>query len=454
MVLGQMVLGVAAALWLALSPPANAVEAPAKVDWSLPAKIVAEIQAPQIPDRQYLVTDFGAVGDGKTDARPGILAAIAKASKDGGGRVVLPAGTWFSKGPIVLKSRIDLHVAEGATLLFSPVAADYLPAVKTRWEGTEVMSYSPLVYAPDVEDVAITGTGVIDGNGASEFFTWIRKAKPDYERLRRMGFDGVPLKDRVFAEGTHLRPSIIQFLGAKRVKLEGYTVKNSPFWVNHLVYTGHVTVRNIKVDSMHANNDGVDVDSSSYVLIEKNDFHTGDDSVVIKSGRDRDGRDIGVPSRFVVVRDNEMRGEDGIALGSEMSGGISHVYFENNRLSDGAAAIRFKANLDRGGTVEHIGVRNFDVASFDTLFWFQLNYPGELGGNFPSTYRDIVFEDFRVKNVGTFFEAHAPAQAPLRGVTIRNVSVESIKKDFVLENVEGLRLENVTVAGKPLTLPK
>jgi polygalacturonase len=417
-------------------------------DWSRAEEVVRSIRLSEIPNRDYVITNFGAKSGGATDSRPAILAAIKKASTEGGGRVVIPPGKWLSRGPIHLASRINLHFAEGAILLFSPEARHYLPVVLTRWEGTEVNSYSPLIYAFEVQDVAITGKGVIDGNAASEFLTWIPKAEPDFQRLRRMGADGTPATKRIFGEGTHLRPSIIQFFRAERVLLEDYTVLNSPFWVNHLVYTDHATVRRIRVDSHHANNDGVNVDSSRYVLIENCWFRTGDDSVVVKSGRDRDGREIGRPSENVVVRHNDMGGEDGIALGSEMSGNIRHIYFTDNVLRKGASAIRFKANLDRGGTVEHIRVRNFTVEAFDNLFWFQLDYPGQLGGNFPSTYRDIVFENFTVERAGTVFNADAPAAAPLRGVTLRNVNIKQADRTFILKNVEGLSLENVVIGGQ------
>jgi len=153
------------------------------------------------------------------------------------------------------------------------------------------------------------------------------------------------------------------------------------------------------------------------------------------------------------VRGNDMGGEDGIALGSEMSGDIRYVFFTDNVLRSGSSAIRFKANLDRGGTVEHVGVRRFKVGSFERLFWFQLNYPGELGGNFPATYRDIVFEGFEVDDVGTLFEAHAPPQAPLRNVLLENVAVSSAQENVILENVEDLRFEGVTVAGRPVSVP-
>lgn len=429
-------------------PERNHAPVPEAIDWGMVETIVSSIEAPTIPRRVYRVTEFGARGDGASDARPGILAAIAKASAEGGGRVVLPPGVWLSRGPVHLQSRIELHLERGAHLLFSPNPEDYLPVVETRWEGTRVLGYSPLVYARDVEDVAITGPGTIDGNAESRFHGWHGQADPDMQRLRRMGFTGVPLEERVFGAGTHLRPPLIQLVRARRVLLDGYTAVNSPFWVNHLVYCENARVHGIAVESHFPNNDGVDVDSSRYVLVEDSIFRTGDDAVVIKSGRDLDGRTVARPSEYVVVRGNDMGGEDGIALGSEMSGDIRYVFFTDNILRSGASAIRFKANLDRGGTVEHVGVRRFEVGSFERLFWFQLDYPGELGGDFPSTYRDIVFEDFEVGDVGTLFEAHAPLQAPLRDIVLRNVAVASAKQAVVVENTENLTFDNVTVGGR------
>jgi len=447
--------GASWALLVLLVGPLSAQDpTPGRVDWTMVETIVSRIEAPRIPERIYRVADFGAAGDGAADARPAILAAIAKATAEGGGRVVFSPGVWLSRGPIQLQSRIELHLEPGAHLLFAPEPEHYLPVVETRWEGTRVLSYSPLLYARDVEDVAITGAGTIDGNVRSGFHAWHPLADPDMQRLRRMGFTGVPLEERVFGAGTHLRPPLVQLVRARRVLLQGFTAVNSPFWVNHLVYSEHVTVRAIKVESHFPNNDGVDVDSSRYVLVEDSVFRTGDDAVVIKSGRDLDGRTVGKPSEYVVVRGNDMGGEDGIALGSEMSGDIRYVFFTDNVLRSGSSAIRFKANLDRGGTVEHVGVRRFAVGSFERLFWFQLNYPGELGGNFPSTYRDIVFEDFEVETVGTLFEAHAPSQAPLRDVVLRNVAVASAKQTVILENVRGLRFDDVTVAGRPVSVPE
>lgn len=418
-------------------------------DWPDEEAIVEGIRLPEIPDRQTRITDYGAHPGGTSDARGAIQTAIEDLSQEGGGRVVIPSGTWLSRGPIHLASRIDLHLEQGAVLRFSPDARDYLPVVLTRWEGTELYGYSPLIYAFEVHDVAITGLGTIDGNAESEFFNWVGELQEDDQlALRRLGQDGTGVEERVFGEGTHLRPSLIQFFRAERVLLEDYTALNSPFWVNHLVYAEDATVRRVRVDSHHPNNDGVDVDSSRDVVIEHCWFRTGDDAVVVKSGRDRDGRDIGRPSENVVVRHNDMGGEDGIALGSEMSGGIRNVYFTDNILRSGSSAIRFKANLDRGGIVEHIRVRNFTVGEFENLFWFQLDYPGLLGGGHPSTYRDIVFENFAVERAGTVFDANAPAAAPLRDVTLRNVTIETADRTFLLKNVEDLTLEGVVIGGQ------
>ncbi|PNR88183.1 exo-poly-alpha-D-galacturonosidase [Petrotoga sp. 9T1HF07.CasAA.8.2] len=414
-------------------------------DWNIASKIIQSVQRPQIPERDFVITDFGAVNDGVSDARPAIIKAIDAASDNGGGRVVIPAGEWYCKGPIHLKSNIELHVAEGAYLLFSPYAKDYLPVVLTKYEGTRLYNYSPLIYARNVHDVAITGKGVIDGNKDSEFLCFLDKHDSDVALLRQMGAEGVPVEERIFGEGHFLRPCMIQFYDAERVLLKDYTVVNSPFWVNHLNYTNHAFVRGINVDTHNANNDGINIESSSYVVVEKSKFQTGDDSVVVKSGRDYDGRQVGIPSENIVVYQNDMGGEDGVALGSEMSGGIRNVFFTDNILRNGASAFRFKSNLDRGGVVENIRVRNMEIDTFERLFWFQMNYPGELGGYYPSIYKNIVFENITVKNVDTVFEAHAPKGFPLQDVVLKNIIIENVESDnpIILENVKNIRFENV-----------
>ena len=278
--------------------------------------------------------------------------------------------------------------------------------------------------------------------------TWYDKQTDDMHALRKMGFDSVPVEQRVFGEGHYLRPPLIQFFHAKRVLLEGYTAKNSPFWVNHLVYTSHAVVRDVKVESHLYNNDGLDIESSEFVLAENNHFRTGDDGIVIKSGRDADGRNIGVPSTDIVVRKNDLGGEDGIGLGSEMSGGIKRVFFENNVLREGDSAYRFKSNLDRGGRVEMIRIRGSRVASFKHLFWFQLNYPSMLNGYFPATYTDIIIEDLAVEDVGTVLEIHAPDGVPVYNVIFKDISIKNADTSLILENAKDITFDNVTIGNQ------
>ena len=441
-----------AALVLVSVLPATVVDTQA--DWNMASAIVQAIQRPDIPeDYSVNIKDMGAKGDGSTNDLPILQQAIDETSERGGGRVIVPAGTYYMAGPVVLKSCVDLHLEEGSTLLFSPNPEDY-PIVETRWEGTRLMNYSPFVYAYGQHDIAITGKGTIDGNAESEFHSWKSKEKADQVQLRLYGSEGVPVEDRVFGEGHYLRPGCVQINYCQRVLLEDYTVTNSPFWVNHLNCSDYVQVNGITVDSMFANNDGVDVESSTYVVVENCKFHTGDDSVVIKSGRDYDGRVVARPSKYVVVRNNDMGGEDGIALGSEMSGGIEWVFFENNLMRDGVSAVRFKANLDRGATVSHIRVRNMEIGNFQNFIFFELKYSGELGGNFPSIYSDLVFEDLHIQSVsGNIFDAKAPAGYPLQNVTIQNVKIDEATNPnaFIIENVKDLVIDNFEINDQRMT---
>ena len=215
-------------------------------DWALAERIVAGIRTPDIPPATFRIPDYGAAPDGKSDSLTAIREAIADASRLGGGRVVVPRGKWFVKGPIHLRSRIELHLAEGAELIFGESPEDYLPVVLTRWDGTLCYNHSPLIYAAHVSDVAITGDGIINGNATHGFGTWRERQKPDQVRLRKIGNDLVPVHERIFGKGHHLRPSFIQFFGCKRVLVEGVTLRNSPFWCLHPVFCSDVTVTLMK----------------------------------------------------------------------------------------------------------------------------------------------------------------------------------------------------------------
>lgn len=412
-------------------------------DWALASATVNSIRAPRIPERDFSIIHQGAVSGGKTDARPAILAAIEQAHAKGGGRVVIPKGVWLCKGPIHLKSSIELYVAKGATLLFSADPADYLPAVPTRRDGIELQGYSPLIYGYKVQDVAIRGPGTIDGNSESEFHKWTARQEPDLERLRRQDAAGAPAEQRVYGAGAFLRPAMIQFIHSERVLLENFTLNHAPLRALHLAYTDHSILRNTRIDSRQPGNAGIELESSTYALIESNSLRTAEAALSIASQRDRHGKQIRRPSAYIVVRNNDLGGGKGIVLASEMSGGIRNVFFSDNILREGLYAMLFEADMDRGGTVEHIRVRNLTVeSSSEHLFRFRFNLDVPYEGH-PPSYSDLVFENISAGRVGTVLEARAPPQAPLRNVLLKNLTVKQSDRNFALENVEELKLENV-----------
>lgn len=395
--------------------------------------------------------DFAVRAREGADARPAILAAIAAAHDAGGGRVVVPPGTWRCDGPIGLRSNVELHLSAGAVIRFTPDPALYLPPVFTRWEGTEVWTYSPLLYTRGQDNVALTGPGAFEGQGREHFLPWRAKQRPDQSRLRQMGAEGTPVRDRVFGAGTWLRPAFCQFIECTRVRIEGPTFRDSPFWVIHPVYCDNVVVRDVTVVSGHINSDGCDPDSSTNVLIERCRFDVNDDCVAVKSGRDQDGWRVGRPSRNIHVRDCEMRTTiaAAFAIGSEMSGGARDVLVERLRVPSAQHALYFKANLDRGGVVESIAIRDVVVERTETLIHFTTAYHSYRGGNHPPTYRDFEVSRVRCETAEQALHIVGVPAAPVRDVRLRDITVARVSQPDAIEHVEGLRMDRVTIAGKP-----
>jgi polygalacturonase len=418
------------------------------------AAILARIRPPTFPARVVAITDHGAVGDGRTDCRAAFATAIAACNAAGGGRVLVPAGTWLSNGPIHLKSRVELHLADGATVRFGADPAHYLPLVLTRWEGTECINYSPLVYAYQATRVAITGRGTLDGNGAALFAGWRARQDADVDRLRQMGIDGVPVHERVFGPGHFLRPGMVQLWGCRDVLLEDFAVVDSPFWSVHPVYCQTVTARGLRITSHNPNNDGVDPESSTDVLIERCTFDTGDDCIAIKSGRDQDGWRVGQASESIVVRDCDMTSmKAAICLGSEMSGGIRDVFVERVRVGKTYTGIYFKTNLDRGGSITRVRIRDVRVREAELFVNFTTAYQGYRGGQHPPEVRDVRLERVTCERATTGIRAVGVPESPLRDLVLRDVRVARAVTPHEIRHVAGLRLENVRLNGAPLTLP-
>ena len=423
-------------------------------DWAEMSTILKRIVPPTFPAHDFPIADFGAVGDGKTDCRAAFAAAIAACAKAGGGRVVVPSGTFLSDGPIHLQSNVNLHVSAGATILFGAEPARYLPAVLTRFEGTMFYGHSPRIYARGATNVALTDSGVIDGNArATLALMKDSKAKGNPGDLRKMGAEGVPVEQRVFAEGRWLRPSLIQPLECANVLIEGVTVRDSTFWVVHPVLCRNVTVRGITVDSMNANNDGCDPDSCTDVLIEDCTFRTGDDAIAIKSGRDQDGWRVGRASENIVVRRVTMGSKhSGLCIGSEMSGGVRSIFVEDCHALSVSSAFYFKGNLDRGGLVEHVRARRIAADEVrEGFIRFETGYHGYRGENHPPSFRDFVLEDLtcqRAVAYGLYLEG--VEAAPIRDVVVRRATIDHANVPVWNKRSENFRLENVRINGTTL----
>jgi unsaturated rhamnogalacturonyl hydrolase len=367
------------------------------VGWEAVPGLLARIKAPAFPARDFEISRYGAVPGGENDSTGAIRQAIEACHAAGGGRVVVPAGT-FLTGAIHLKSNVNLYLAEGATLKFSTDPEKYLPVVFTRFEGTECMNYSPLIYAFEQENIAVTGAGTLDGSASDQnWWKWARRsegaetpARASVRKLLDFGERGVPVKDRIFGKGEYLRPSFIQPYRSRNILIEGIKIINSPMWEIHPVLSSNVTVRKVQISTHGPNNDGCDPESSRDVLIEDCIFDTGDDCIAIKSGRDNDGRRVNVPSENIIVRNSTMKdGHGGVVMGSECSGGIRNVFVENCHMDSPnlERALRFKSNARRGGFAENVFMRNVEVGQVKEAI-LTIDFMYETGPNGP--YKPIV----------------------------------------------------------------
>jgi polygalacturonase len=369
------------------------------------------------------------VADG--DFRKAVKEAIEAAHRAGGGRVVVPPGTYLCSGPIRLLSNVELHLTDGATIRFGINPADYLPVVQVRWEGTVCFNYSPLVYANGQQNIAVTGRGVLDGQANQFWYTWKKQSdgndqERDKKTLRSMGERGIPEAQRLFGEGHKLRPSLIEFYNCQHILLDGFTARQSPFWTIHPVFSKNITIRNLTVEHGTTNDDGIDPDSCEDVLIENCHIDTDDDPISIKAGRDQDAwQRPGM--RHVVVRNCVLRSNvgNGFCIGSEMSGGVEGVWVENCSVNLADHGLNIKANLDRGGFVRDVWVRGVRIDSCRrAAIRMQMDYHSYRGGNFPPDFDRITFEDMRVRAVRDYgwWLVGVPAK-PIGRVTLRNVAV-------------------------------
>jgi polygalacturonase len=446
---GTLSVAVGSALWPAFGCAARPLADP----WKYAAALRQRIQELEFPERDFAVTEYGARGDAATDCTESINDAIRACAAAGGGRVVVPEGDYLT-GPIHLLSNVNLHVVDGATLAFHTDPEKYLPAVLTRWEGTEAMNFSPLIYAFEQENIAITGSGTLDG-GAGDDNWWSLKERwkgnspdnPSKDRLTNMADAGVPPRERVFGVDSRLRPSFVQPYRCRNVLIEGVRLRRAPFWQIHPVLCENVIVRGVDVMSHGPNNDGCNPDSCRAVLIEDCFFDTGDDCIAIKSGRNADGRRVNVPSEDIIVSGCEMKaGHGGVVIGSEMSGGVRNIFVENCRMSspDLWYMLRIKTNSLRGGFVEHAHVRNVDIGTIGKAA-IRINFHYAKGdvGDFVPRVSDVSVSDVVGENVRQVLSLHGYERSPVRNVRVSNCRFSGVKKADEIDHVEDLVLENV-----------
>ena len=374
-------------------------------------QIEQSIKAPEFAARDFVITKYGASTKASAAKnQKAINKAIAACSKKGGGRVIVPAGT-FNTGAITLLSNVNLVVEKDAVLqfVFEP---DLYPIVPTRWEGIDCWNLSPSIYAYKQQNVAITGEGTIDGGGSND--TWwpmcgkdtfgykpgmINQRGGSRARLLQQAEDGVSMDERRFDKNDGLRPQLINLNQCDNILIEKITLLRSPFWVIHPLLCKNVTVRGVTITNDGPNGDGCDPESCDGVLIEDCFFNTGDDCIAIKSGRNNDGRLWGLPSQNIIIRNCIMHnGHGGVVIGSEISGGCRNVFAHDNVMDspDLERVIRIKTNTCRGGIIENIYARNIKVGQCqESVLKINLDYePKEVCcRNYPPTVRNVYMEN-------------------------------------------------------------
>jgi len=418
-------------------------------------KVKAPFNMPDIkvPDfsacKQFTITDFGAVQGNKELISKAIADAITEANKRGGGIVVIPEGEWLT-GKIHFKSNVNLHLNKGAVLLFSENPEDYLPPVHTTWEGVECYNYSPLIYAWQCKNIAITGEGELKAK-MSVWEKWFARPSAHMENLKRLYYLAAyykPVEERQMVNDTaHFRPHFIQFNRCENILLQGITITNSPFWTIHPYLSKNVVIRDVKVYAHGHNNDGVDPEMSQNMLIENCVFDQGDDAIAVKSGRNQDAWRLHTPSKNIVIRNCIMKnGHQLLAIGSELSGGIENVFVDSCRVVDGAKMFHLvfiKTNERRGGFVKNIYVQNISAGSIENgVLGIETDVMYQWRDLVPTIERKLTpiqgihLSNLKVSKVQFISRILGQKELPVKNVFLKNITADTItNQKHIHENV-------------------
>ena len=459
----------------------------AQQKWVLPKVLPA-----QFKNTVYNITGYGAKPDGYTLNTKAIQKAIDECSAKGGGIVQVPNGLWLT-GPIVLKNNVNLNLAQGATILFTADKTQY-PLVKANWEGYEQMRNQSPISAEGATNIAITGKGIIDGNG--DAWRAVKKDKLTESQWKKLVASGGVLSDHKrtwmpsesFAKGQNekdpgrilpgrnaayyesvkdfLRPNLLVLTSCDKILLEGVTFQNSPAWCLHPLMSKNITVRNVFVKNpwYGQNGDGIDLESCSNVLIENSVFDVGDDGLCIKSGRDADGRARAMPTKDVIIRGCTVyASHGGFVIGSEMSGGAHNIYVSNCTFIGSDIGLRFKTTRGRGGIVENIFIKDIymkDIPGEAILFdmYYMSKDPVPLEGEkrelpkvetLPVDETTPQFRNFHISNVYVNGAQKAIFMRGLPEMHVKNIRIENsvfqTKEGVDIQEASNIQLNNIKV---------
>lgn len=407
------------------------------------------------PANNFSIINYGAVEGGKELCTEAIAKAIEACHNAGGGRVIISAGEWLT-GPIHLKSNVNLYLDENAVVRFTDNPKYYLPAVMTSWEGMECYNYSPLVYAFECENIAITGKGMLKPHMGT-WKRWFSRSVFHMEALKElytMASTDVPVIERQMAAGeNNLRPHLIQFNRCKNVLLDGFKIRESPFWTIHIYLCDSGIARNLDVKANGHNNDGIDLEMTRNFLVENCSFDQGDDAVVIKAGRNQDAWRLNKPCENIVVRNcNVLNGHTLLGIGSELSGGIRNIYMHDcSALGSFEQIILVKTNHRRGGFVENIYVENIIGGTMKSMFGIETDVLYQWRTLVP-TYEEritkidgIYLKGINCKKAENIYEINGDAKRLVGKVELRNIHIDVVTDfDKKVNNVAPVKEENIT----------
>ena len=409
---------------------------------------------PKFPRRDFNIVDYGAKSDG-TDSTAAIEAAFAACAAAGGGRVVVPAGMWTT-GCVQLKSNCELHLAKDAVLDLLDDPEKY-PLVRSSYEGIECLNRSPLIRAYCCTNVAITGAGLIAPRMA-EWRKWFKRDPVQYAAVGELYHWGatnaaMSARDMTRFKDAHIRPQLLQFNRCVNVLLDGFRIKESPFWMIHLFHSENCTLRGLDTYAHGHNNDGVDVEMTRDVLIENCRFDQSDDGVVLKSGRNADAWRLHRPTERVVVRNcRYVFAGSVLAVGSELSGGVRDVWAHDCEIEHPFGIFSLKTNRRRGGFIENVWVENIkagpcagSVFTFRTKYYYEWAMYPDYELKF-TPVRNINVKNVTCRSADYLANLDADEKCPMKGVTLENIRLEAARKGAMkIENVQDIAMKNVSV---------